>query len=66
MILRKWIIGSVRANESEIADGIKLRYLRRWIDKYRVQVLTDVSIAEVHHNRAIVKRSFKKLLANCE
>ena len=66
MILKKWIIGSIRANESEIAEGIKERYFRKWLSRYQVRAHTGLSKAESLHKKSIVTKAFNKLLANCE
>ena len=66
LILRRWTLGTVRANEGEITDCIKKRYFKQWLHNYQVKALTGINIAEMQHNKTILQRSFRKLLAHVE
>jgi len=47
LILRRWTVGTVRANEGEIADCIKKRYFKQWLYKYQIKSLTGINKAEI-------------------
>ena len=66
LIVRRWTVSTVRANESEIADWIKKRYFKQWLHNYQIKALTGLSKSETHHNRTLLRRMFRKLLVHVE